>query len=209
MNIKKIAQVAGLVSRRDSRMKVVQKGRKTLQIDFLGNELEKQQLLATFSYSSNLLTIQTDSANEQLSIISSSESGNDTITTSSGSWTGTETDITALGSELYVNQPSGLASILINDNVGGITGSTFSFGSSSANFVDDLTVNHAGTSGALTVANPVRFAGGSNLSLMGRNISVTANLITATGDITLYGNGGAVIGRVHLMVSASVVEMSI
>jgi hypothetical protein len=105
MNIKKIAQVAGLVSRRDSRMKVVQKGRKTLQIDFLGNELEKQQLLATFSYSSNLLTIQTDSANEQLSIISSSESGNDTITTSSGSWTGTETDITALGSGLYVNQP--------------------------------------------------------------------------------------------------------
>ena len=120
MNIKKIAQVAGLVSRRDSRMKVLQKGRKTLQIDFLGNELEKQQLLAIFSYSSNLLTIQPESANEQLSIISSSESGNDTITTSAGSWTGAETDITASGSDLYVNQPSGLASILINDNGGGI-----------------------------------------------------------------------------------------
>ena len=82
MNIKEIAQSAGLVSRRDSRMKVVQKGRKTLQFDFLGNELEKRQLLATFSYSSNLLTIQTDSANEQLSIISNSEAGNYTITTS-------------------------------------------------------------------------------------------------------------------------------
>jgi len=97
MNIKKFAQVAGLVSRRDSRMKVVQKGRKTLQIDFMGNELEKRQLLATFSYSSNLLTIQTDSANEQLSIISNSEAGNYTITSSSGVWTGSETDITASG----------------------------------------------------------------------------------------------------------------
>ena len=87
MNLKKFAQVAGLVSRRDSRMKVVQKVRKKLQIDFMGNELEKRQLLATFSYSSNLLTIQTDSANEQLSIISTSEAGNYTITTS-GMWSG-------------------------------------------------------------------------------------------------------------------------
>ncbi len=76
MNIKKFAQVAGLVSRRDPRMKVVQKGRKTLQIDFTGNEIEKRQLLATFSYSSNQLTIQTDSVNEQLSIVSNSEAGN-------------------------------------------------------------------------------------------------------------------------------------
>ena len=66
MNLKKFAQSAGFVSRRDSRMKVVQKGRKTLQIDFLGNELEKRQLLAQFSYSSGLLTIQTTANNEQL-----------------------------------------------------------------------------------------------------------------------------------------------
>ena len=120
MNLKKFAQSAGLVSRRDPRMKVIQKGRMTLQIDFLGNELEKRQLLAQFSYSSGLLTIQTTANNEQLSIISTSESGNYTITSSSGVWTGSETGITPSGSDLYVNQPSGLASILINDNGGGI-----------------------------------------------------------------------------------------
>ena len=68
MNFKKFAQKAGLVSRRDSRMKVAQKRRKNFYINFLGNELEKRQLLAQFSYSSGLLTIQTDSTNEQLHI---------------------------------------------------------------------------------------------------------------------------------------------
>jgi len=46
MNNKKFAQIAGLVSSLEWRMKVVQKGRKKLHIDFMGNELEKRQLLA-------------------------------------------------------------------------------------------------------------------------------------------------------------------
>ena len=110
MNLKKFAQSAGLVSRRDSRMKVVQKGRKTLQIDFLGNELEKRQLLAQFCYSSGLLTIQTTYTNEQLSIISTSESGNYTMT-STGTWSGIPVSgLSNTSVDTYVNQSSCLVS---------------------------------------------------------------------------------------------------
>ena len=72
--------------------------------DFDVNLLEKRQLLASFSYNSGtgLLTVQTTSTNEQLSIISTSESGNYTITTT-GSWTGSATGITDSGTSLYVN----------------------------------------------------------------------------------------------------------
>ena len=81
MNIRKFAQIAGLVSGRDARFKATQKSGKKLYLDFMTNELEKRQLLATFGYNSGsgLLTIQTDSSNEQLTILSSSESGNYTL----------------------------------------------------------------------------------------------------------------------------------
>ena len=115
MNLKKFAQSAGLVSRRDPRMKVIQKGRMTLQIDFLGNELEKRQLLAQFSYSSGLLTIQTTSTNEQLSIISTSESGNYTMT-STGTWSGIPVSgLSNTSLNTYVNQSSVLASFFLDD----------------------------------------------------------------------------------------------
>lgn len=119
--------------------------------------------------SSGVLTVQTTLNNEQLSILSSSDNGNYTLTTS-GSWSGSATDITISGTSLYVNRPAALSSILVNDNSGAITGSTFSFDSSSGNFINSLTVDYAGTSGRITVGNSVRFTGSSNLSLSGRNI---------------------------------------
>lgn len=195
-------------------MKVAQKRRKNFHINFLGNELEKRQLLAQFSYSSGLLTIQTDSTNEQLSIISTSQSGNYTITTS-GTWSGSPiSGLSSTTTDLYVNQPAGLASILVNDNGGTVSNSSFRFGSSPSSFVSNLTVSFTNsTSGAITVANATSFANGSNLnlttagnqitvsawasasssgsiSLRGRNIVVTDNITTAAGDISLYGNGG-------------------
>ena len=195
-------------------MKVAQKRRKNFYINFLGNELEKRQLLAQFSYSSGLLTIQTDSTNEQLSIISTSQSGNYTITTS-GMWSGSAVSgLSSTITDLFVNQPSGLASILVNDKGGTVSNSSFRFGSSPANFVSNLTVSFTNSSsGAITVANATSFVNGSKLnltttrnqitvsacatanssgsiSLTGRNIVVTGNITTAAGDITLYGNGG-------------------
>ena len=185
--------------------------------DFDVNLLEKRQLLASYSYNSGtgLLTVQTTSSDEQLSIISTSESGNYTITTT-GSWTGSATGITDSLSDLYVNQPSGLASILIDDNNGTISGSGLSFGTSSANFVNHLTANFTSpTSGTITVGGSgASFINGANLSLTttgnsisvtqlisangsgavsltGRNIVVTGNITTTAGDITLRGNNGS------------------
>ena len=185
--------------------------------DFDVNLLEKRQLLASFSYNSGtgLLTVQTTSSNEQLSIISTSESGNYTITTT-GSWTGSATGITDSGTSLYVNQPLGLASILIDDNNGIISGSGLSFGTSPANFVNHLTANFTSpTAGTITVGGSgASFIHGANLSLtttgnsisvtqlisanssgvvslIGRNIVVTGNITTAAGDITLRGNNGS------------------
>jgi hypothetical protein len=189
MTMKKISQLASRLSLRNSRVSSTKKSNKNRPLEFFTCELEKRQLLASFSYSSGVLTVQTTSNNEQLSILSSSDSGNYTLTTS-GSWSGSASDINISGTSLFVNQPSGLASILVNDNSGAITGSTFSFGSSSGNFVNSLSVNYAGTSGQLTVGNSANFKNGSNLSLMGRNIAVTANITSQAGDITLYGNGG-------------------
>ena len=185
--------------------------------DFDVNLLEKRQLLASYSYNSGtgLLTVQTDATNEQLSIISTSESGNYTITTT-GTWLGSGAGVTDSGTNLYVNQPLGLASILIDDNNGTISGSGLSFGTSSANFVNHLTVNFtSATSGAITVGGSgASFINGANLSLTttgnsisvteliyanassvvsltGRNIVVMGNITTAAGDITLRGNNGS------------------
>ena len=191
------------------------RARRAFAFSFVEATLEKRQLLASFSYSSGLLTVQTDSAGEQLSIISSSEAGNYTITTS-GTWSGSAVSgLSNTITELYVNQPSGLASILVNDNGGTVSNSSFGFGSSSANFVNNLTVNFTNTnSGVITLANPASFINGKNLNLTttgnqitvsnltsanstgsirltGRNIVVTGNITTEAGDISLTGNNGS------------------
>ncbi len=83
MNIKKFAQFADIVSRRDTRMKVVPRARKKLHIEFMADELEQRQLLATFNYNSGtgLLTVVTNQNSETLSIVSTSNAGNYTIST--------------------------------------------------------------------------------------------------------------------------------
>lgn len=48
MNIKKFAQIAGLVSRLDWRIKATKKSNKRILLDFMPEGLEKRQLLATF-----------------------------------------------------------------------------------------------------------------------------------------------------------------
>ena len=90
MNIRKFAQIAGLVSRPDSRLKATKKSSQRIQLDFMPEGLEKRQLLATFNYNSGtgLLTVVTNQNSETLSIVSTSNAGNYTITTT-GTWSGT------------------------------------------------------------------------------------------------------------------------
>ena len=85
----KISQLAKRFSLRKAKARsgAIRKSNKNFQIMFLGDELEKRQLLASYSYDKGLITIKTDTINEQLSILSSSNNGNYTITTT-GSWTG-------------------------------------------------------------------------------------------------------------------------
>ena len=108
MNFKKFAQSAGFLSRRNTRLKATKKARQRIQLDFMADELEKRQLLATYSYSSGLLTIQTDATNEQLSIISNSQSGNYTITTS-GMWSGSAVSgLSNTSTSLFITSQQGL-----------------------------------------------------------------------------------------------------
>jgi hypothetical protein len=149
----KISELAKRFSLRKAKERSgsIRKSTKNFQIMFLGDELEKRQLLASYSYASGLITIQTNSINEQLSILSSSNNGNYTITTT-GSWTGSAiAGLAYSGTSLYVNQPSGLTSILVNDNGGTVENSSFQFGTSTANFVNNLSVNFtSATSGIIS-----------------------------------------------------------
>jgi hypothetical protein len=180
--------------------------------------LEERQLLATFSYSSNLLTIQTDNDNEAFTIKADSSSGNYTLTTSgtfSGNdgtgLTGNTTSTLTIGSDIGT-----LTNILIQNNAAN-SGSSLSFLNSGGNsFSNSLTVNFTNlTTGTINVANAVSLIGGASLSLktsssaitvsspisadssgsitfQSRNIEVTGNISTSAGDIALYGNGGGV-----------------
>ena len=217
MNIRKFAQIAGLVSRRDSRLKATKKSRQRIQLDFMPEGLEKRQLLATFNYNSGtgLLAVETSQNSETLSIVSASDAGNYTIVTS-GIWSGTSTaDVGNSGTNLFVNSTANISLIQITNNAAN-SGSAFYFGSSTVNFVDNLSVNFSNSSsGVITVANATSFVNGSNLnltstgnqitvssptsanstgaiSLTGRNIVVRGNITANAGDITLYGNGGGV-----------------
>ncbi|MFM7590158.1 MAG: hypothetical protein ACKO85_00045, partial [Isosphaeraceae bacterium] len=184
--------------------------------DALLDLLEERQLLATFTYNggTGLLAIETDQNNEAFTILSSSNNGNYTIISSfnfSGTdiigLTGNTTDTLTVGSDI-----ANLTSILITNNAAN-SGSSLSFGLSTGNFVDNLTVNFTNsTSGTINVANSAGFINGANLSLTttgnaitvssrisanssgsvtlnSRNIQVTGNITTISGSIALYGNG--------------------
>ena len=178
--------------------------------------LEKRQLLATFNYNSltGLLTVVTNQNSETLSIFSTSNAGNYTIATT-GTWTGNSTaDVGNVSKNLFVNSTANINLIQISSNAAN-SGSAFYFGSSTGNFVDNLTVNFSNTSsGAITVANATSFINGSNLNLTtagnqitvsnrtsanstgsirltGRNIVVTGNVTSESGNISLTGNKGS------------------
>jgi hypothetical protein len=155
----------------------------------------------------------TNQNSETLSIVSTSNAGNYTITTT-GTWSGTSSAAVGnISQNLFVNSTANINLIQISSNAAN-SGSAFYFGSSTGNFVDNLTVNlSSSTSGNITLRNAASFINGSNLnlttagnqitvssrasanstgsiSLTGRNIVVTGNISTEAGDISLTGNNG-------------------
>ena len=118
----KISQLAKRFSLRNAneRSGSIKKSRKNYQITFLGDELEKRQLLALYGYNSStgLLIIQTNTTDEQISIVSSSNNGDYSITTNIG-WNNNASIRT-----LNVIQPIYLTSIQVNDNAGTIANSS-------------------------------------------------------------------------------------
>jgi len=192
--------------------------RKQAMKDALLDLLEERQLLATFVYSSNVLTIETDTDNEAFTIKADSSSGNYTLTTS-GTFSGSNaTGLTGAGSNtLTIRSDIGpLTNILLQNNAAN-SGTSLSFLNSGGNsFSNSLTVNFTNsTTGTINVANAVSFINGSCLSLTtssnaitvtnsisanstgsitlnARNVSVTGDITTETGNIAIYGNGGGV-----------------
>ncbi|MFM7129509.1 MAG: beta strand repeat-containing protein, partial [bacterium] len=99
-------------------------------------------------------------------------SGGANLTASGGQWTGSLT-----GNNANVINISNLQS---NLNIG-------------ATVARILTAGVNQTFGCISVTGPVDTTVGSGgVTLTGRNIQVTGNILTAAGDITLYGNGGGV-----------------
>ena len=174
-----------------NRKKTVTRYRTFDSVDFV---LEERQLLATFIYASGLLTVHTDSPNEQISILSTSESGNYTISTTASWRSPSISGLTVSDSNLYVNQPSGLSSLLIDDNLGSVSNSSLIFGNSSANFGNNLTVNFTNpTSGKISVRQAASFSKGRNLSLTSTLIELSQNITTSgeqryTGNLAINGN---------------------
>ena len=216
MNLKNLVQAIGFGQSRANRLKSQKTSTRRLVFNPLDYELEKRQLLATFAYNSltGRLVVETDQNSETLSIISTSNSGNYTLTTT-GAWSGSSSaDVGSSGTSLFVNSTASISLIQITSNAAN-SGSAFYFGTSSGNFVDDLTVNFTNsTSGQISVANATSFINGSilnltttgnqitvsspltsnsagSINLTGRNIVVTGNITTAAGSISLIGNNGS------------------
>ena len=187
--------------------------------DALLDLLEERQLLATFTYNSGtgLLAIESTVNNESFTILSSSNNGNYTITSSVNFSGVNTTGLTGTGSTSLIigSDIANLTNIQITNNAAN-SGSSLRFLNSPGNFVDNLSVNFTNsTTGTITVANAVSFTGGASLSLTtstnvinvtspisannsgsitfnSRNIVVSNNITTDSGDIALYGNGGGV-----------------
>ena len=216
MNFKNFAHALGFGHSAANRMGAQKASKRRLVFNPLEYELEKRQLLATFNYNSltGRLLVETDQNSETLSIISTSNSGDYTLTTT-GAWSGSSSaDVGSSGTSLFVNSTASISLIQITSNAAN-SGSAFYFGTSSGNYVDDLTVNFTNsTSGQISVANATSFINGSilnlttagnqisvssrltsnstgSLNLTGRNIVVTGNITTAAGSISLIGNNGS------------------
>ena len=153
--------------------------------------LEQRINPATFTYDSvsEALTIDLNNMNEVLTLTSSG-TGN-YVFTSTSNFTGTNTTgLTGNGTRtLTITSALVLNDVAITDSV---AGTDVKFGANSGAYVDNfsITLNAVGES-VVTVANATAFTGAAGLNVAAaRNIVISANLSTATGNIVLDADNG-------------------
>ena len=108
-----------------------------------------------------------------------------------GTFSGTDTaELIGNGtSTLTINSALNLTDVVITDSV---AGTDVSFGTNTGAYVDNfsITLDEAGAS-VVTVANATSFTGTAGLNVAAaRNISITADLSSATGNIVLDADNG-------------------
>ncbi|MEI7922759.1 MAG: hypothetical protein WCJ40_12695 [Planctomycetota bacterium] len=175
MTFKSFRSNFSLISRHDFCQKSRNRKGTKRHLEFFAGELEKRQLLATFTYSENVLTVIADTDLEEISIASITDYGNYTLTTTSvfsgsdiiGELEGNGTSSLTVYSNLSLN------SIQVLDNPAN-TGASFVFNTSSGNFIDSLSVDFTNANtGLISVGTPIQFTGGANLSLSNANNQVS------------------------------------
>ena len=196
------SKITNLVSNSDSRMKSVKRKDQRKQLAFFAGELEKRQLLATFSYDNTygILAIESDIDNETLSIVATSDGNytisSDTIFTGddiSGNLTGNGTLNLAVSNEL------GLSLIQFTNNPAN-SGTSFYFGNSAGNFTSNLSVFYSNSSsGSINVANDASFTNDTSV-----NLTTTGNLISIAANLTASGTGKVEIGGQNITISGEI-----
>jgi len=147
---------------------------------------------AAFTYNgSNALTIDLNNANEVLTL--TSQGNGAYVFTSTSNFTGTNTTgLTGTGTRtLTITNALNLTDVAITDNASAV-GTDVSFGANAGAYVDNfsITLDVAGES-VVTVANATSFTGAAGLNVAAaRNISITADLSTTTGNIVLDADNG-------------------
>ena len=192
MTVRSFRSNASLTARRDFCQKIRNKTGTKRHLEFFAGEMEKRQLLATFTYSGNVLSVIADTDYEEISIASATDSGNYTITSTSvfsgsdiiGELEGNGTSSLTVYSNLSLN------SIQVLDNPANI-GASFGFNTSSGNFIDSLSVNFTNANaGLIGVGTPIQFTGGANLSLFNANNQVSIfDSLSANGSSALSLSG--------------------
>jgi IPT/TIG domain/FG-GAP-like repeat len=145
----------------------------------------------TFVYNGTVLTIDLKITDEALTLTSQGN-GAYVFTTSVGTFSGTDTaELIGNGtSTLTIN--SALTTLNGIDIIDTAAGTDVSFGTNAGAYVDNfsITLDEAGAS-VVTVANATSFTGTAGLNVAAaRNISITADITTATGDIVLDADNG-------------------
>ena len=153
--------------------------------------LEQRINPATFTYDSvsEALTIDLNTTNEVLTL--TSQGNGAYVFTSTNDFTGTNTaGLTGNNTRtLTITIALNLTDVVITDSV---AGTDVSFGTNSGAYVDNfsITLNAVGES-VVTVANATAFSGAAGLNVAAaRNIVISANLSTATGNIVLDADNG-------------------
>ena len=144
---------------------------------------------AAFTYSGTVLTIDLNTTNEVLTL--TSQGNGDYVFTSTSNFTGTDTTgLTGNGTRtLTITSALVLNDVAITDS---FAGTDVKFGANSGAYVDNfsITLNAVGES-VVTVANATAFTGAAGLNVAAaRNIVISANLSTTTGNIVLDADNG-------------------